>query len=104
MAAKGITNKATSKSANASDTMKYDNWLTSECHHDQQVAKHCHDDNNGEKDGQNNCLQRSQEFLLLLLLLLLLSSFFYLHSLKESRARLQEKITPKPEEQPDHVD
>lgn len=42
--------------------------VPAQCHHDQQVSKHCHDDNNGEKDGENDRLQRAQEFLLLFLL------------------------------------
>ncbi len=44
--------------------------VLAERHHDQQVSKHGHDDNDGEKDGENNRLQRAQEFLLLLLFLL----------------------------------
>lgn len=44
--------------------------VLAECHHDKQVSKHSHDDNDGEEDGEHNCLQRAQEFLLLFLLLL----------------------------------
>lgn len=29
--------------------------------HDQQVAKHCHYNDDGQKDGENNLLHRSQE-------------------------------------------
>ena len=44
--------------------------VLAERHHDQQVAEHRHDNNDGEKDGENDRLQWAQEFLLLFLLLL----------------------------------
>lgn len=46
--------------------------VLAESNHNQQVAKHCQNNDDGEEDGEKNCLQRAQEFLLLLLLLFII--------------------------------
>ena len=65
--------------------------VLAECHHDQQVSKHCHDDNDGEKDGENNRLQGAQEFLVLLLFLFLSCVYYVIQQTAKKEKEKQHK-------------